>query len=113
MRSARVLVLPVGTKWSAVRAPEHEGLAAAADVSGPVIHVPRVCTYFLVPLGADWSVPGTRFLDLDCWLMVPTPAVVEPPGPYWLSPPDGSGRLVDPDRLRTAFGPRLSVEHFV
>ncbi|MGW1352856.1 hypothetical protein ACWCQE_26840 [Streptomyces sp. NPDC002409] len=113
LQAARILLLPLGRRWSVVQTTEYDGLTAAAVVPGPKIHVPGGCVYFLVPVDTDWRTSGTDILGDGSWLAVPVPTVLEPPGPYWLSPPDGSGQLVDPSRLRSALGPRLSVEHFV
>lgn len=113
LRSAKILLLPLGRCWSAVKVDQHDGLAAAADSPGPLIHDPAGrCVYFLVPVGTRWDCPGTELLGDTCWLTVPVPSVTEPPGPHWISPPDGSGTLVDPAVLLRAFGPRLGAEHF-
>ncbi|MEV6081094.1 hypothetical protein AB0L80_39290 [Streptomyces sp. NPDC052069] len=114
LRSAKILLLPLGRRWSAVKAAQHDGLAAAAGVSGPVIHDPADrCVYFLVPTATEWDRPGTELLGDGCWLAVPAPWVVEPPGPHWISAPDGSGTLVAPAALRLALGPRLGAEYLV
>lgn len=109
LRSAGLALLPLGTRWSAVKVAEHDGLAAAADVDGPTIHDPigRV-VYFLVPVaaGQTWDCPRTELLGLACWLAVPAPRTTEPPGVHWVHPPDGSGRLVDAPALRAAISTR-------
>jgi hypothetical protein len=112
---AKILLLPLGRRWSAIKVPEHDGLSAAAahDVTGPVVHDPAGhCVFFLVPTDTVWDCPGTELLGDTCWLAVPVPTMIEPPGPHWISPPDGSGLLVDPARLRAALGPRVGAEHF-
>ncbi|QKW06913.1 hypothetical protein HUT18_11440 [Streptomyces sp. NA04227] len=81
------------------------------DVPGPVIHDPGgQCVYFLVPPDADWvDVPGTELLAAACWLLIPAPERTNPPGPYWVRPPDGLGALVDPGRLRDALTGRAAT----
>ncbi|MGW1295172.1 hypothetical protein [Streptomyces sp. NPDC002533] len=111
MRSAGLVLLPLGTRWSAVKTAEHDGLAAAADVDGPVIHDPGGRTvYFLVPVaaGTSWDCPRTELLGLACWLAVPAPRTIEPPGVHWVRPPDGSGLLVDPVALHAALTARTA-----
>ncbi|MFJ1649637.1 hypothetical protein [Streptomyces sp. NPDC088258] len=102
--SARIALLPLGKRWSAAEAPEREGLAAAAEVPGPVIHDPAGRSlYFLVPVGIDWDAIGeTERLENTYYLAVPRPTVTGPPGPYRLSAPTGDGRLVNPSQLRAA-----------
>ncbi|MFE9296610.1 hypothetical protein [Streptomyces niveus] len=105
--ASRIILLPLGKRWSAVKVNGHDGLAAAAAVSGPSIHDPAgQCVFFLVPPRTIWDVAGTECLGEDCWLTVPTPRVTEPPGPHWLFPPDGSGRLVNADDLRAQLNAR-------
>ncbi|MFB6423704.1 hypothetical protein ACFV2I_20480 [Streptomyces microflavus] len=116
MRSVGLVLLPLGIRWCAVKVDEHDGLAAAADVNGPVIHDPggRV-VYFLVPVGAatTWDCPRTELLGLACWLAVPAPQSTEPPGVHWVRPPDGSGLLVDPAALRAALSSRASYRAWI
>ncbi len=110
MRSAGLVLLPLGVRWSAVKAPEHEGLASAADVGGPVIHDPvGRCVYFLVPVLVDptWACPRTEFLGAACWLTVPAPSTTEPPGIHWVRPPDARS-LVNPTALRAALTARTA-----
>ncbi|GGY81005.1 hypothetical protein [Streptomyces nitrosporeus] len=110
LRAARLVVLPLGRRWCAVMAPAHDGLAAAAGVQGPTIHDPvGRSVFFLVPVATPWADDlGTRLLGEGHWLTVPSPSVLEPPGSYWISPPDGSGLLVDPVRLHAALAARHS-----
>lgn len=111
IRSAGLVLLPLGVRWSAVKADEHDGLAAAADVSGPVIHDPGGRTvYFLVPVaaGETWACPRTELLGVACWLAVPAPRTTEPPGVHWVRPPDGSGLLVNPAELHAAISSRTA-----
>lgn len=105
--ASRIILLPLGRRWSAVKVDGHDGLAAAAAVSGPSIHDPAgQCVFFLVPPRTVWDVAGTECLGENCWLTVPTPTVTEPPGPHWLFPPDGSGQLVNADELRAQLNAR-------
>ncbi|WP_051814139.1 hypothetical protein [Kitasatospora sp. MBT63] len=94
-------VVPVaaGADWDAVRVAQHIGLAALALIDaetghspGPVIRdasrEPRL--YFLVAAGTG---PGAfeepaQLLGVGHHLAVPGAAVLHPPGPYWLVPPD-------------------------
>lgn len=110
LQSAKVVLLPLGRRWAAVKVAEHDGLAAAADVAGPVMHDPAArAVYFLVAPDTDWGLDGTEQLGDTCWLSVPVPSVTEPPGPHWISPPDGSGTLVDPRHLRAALVARAAI----
>lgn len=103
-----VALLPLGTNWEVVRVISRDSrtLAECANVEGPVIHDPRGhAVYFLVPLGTarTWRMPGTECLSTACYLAVPALSrVTGARGPYWLQPPDGSGRLVDPETLASA-----------
>ncbi|MFJ5887513.1 hypothetical protein [Streptomyces californicus] len=111
MRSAGVALLPLGVRWSAVKVSEHEGLAVAADIDGPVIHDPGGrSVYFLVPVVMEpaWSCPRTEYLGTACWLTTPAPTTVEPPGVHWVRPPDAL-RLVNPRALHAALTARTAV----
>ncbi|WP_367138819.1 MULTISPECIES: hypothetical protein [Streptomyces] len=115
LRNARIVVLPMGHKWCAVKVPSEPGMAAVrAGLSGPVILDPRHFVYFPVPLGTDksWLVPGTECLADGDYLGVPGPEFTEGPGVHWLTLPTGSpsgspsdGALVDPEALRAALTP--------
>ncbi len=116
MRSVGLVLLPLGIRWCAVKTHEHEGLAAAAEIDGPVIHDPGGRTvYFLVPVsaGRTWDCPHTEMLGLACWLGTPAPDRLEPPGTYWVRPPDGSGLLVDPQALHAAIIGRASYRVWI
>jgi len=105
--------LPAGRWWDAIVVPQLPGLDAlevldheSGRAPGPVIwephaRVPRL--YFLVAAGvADaWSAPGTQALGDACFVVVPGPTSIEPPGVHWLVPPDPDEpeALVDADRL--------------
>ncbi|MFD6421693.1 hypothetical protein [Streptomyces sp. NPDC060198] len=111
LKSAGVVLLPLGRFWSAVRCDGYDGLAAAAAVSGPIVHDPvGQVVYFLVPTSTEWpDLPGSQLLGDTCWLAVPAPDRLEPPGVHWLQAPDGSGLLVDPAALAAAFTARTAV----
>ncbi|MER5973003.1 hypothetical protein ABT112_25280 [Streptomyces sp. NPDC002055] len=116
----QVALLPVGQKWDAVRLGADDGIRITQrdDITGPVIHdsYGRIA-YVLVPRGtsATWQVDGTECFGELCYLAVPAPERTEPPGPYWLQAPDGSGLLTDPATLAAALadhGPQLPAEAF-
>ncbi|MEV5138413.1 hypothetical protein AB0K71_05645 [Streptomyces syringium] len=105
LRQATILVLPVGHKWAVVRAPADVGSAAVMlGATGPVMAVETEQRYYFLvaPETVEtWEpLPDVACLGSDTWLEVPHPKVRTPPGPHWVIPPDGSGRLVDPDVLR-------------
>ncbi|WP_432096377.1 hypothetical protein [Streptomyces sp. bgisy100] len=100
-------LLPLGRVWDAVRLPALDGLRVAEldAIDGPVIHDPAGRTvYVLVPhdTSESWQVEGTERLGDTCHLAVPTPDRLQPPGPYWVQAPDGSGRLTAPAALANA-----------
>ncbi|MFJ7418015.1 hypothetical protein ACIQXD_05300 [Streptomyces uncialis] len=99
-----VSLLPLGITWSAVKTAERTGLRVVTDLDGPAIHDGTGrAVYFLVPTTTEWTSPGGELLGgPSCWLGVPAPDRTEPPGVYWLTPPDGSGLLVDPHALAAA-----------
>lgn len=79
-------------------------------LTGPVFCDPyRPYLYVLVPRGTDQQWPRTLTVaGVKCLggtppyihhVAVPRLDKVSPPGPYWLAPPDGSGRFTDPQRL--------------
>lgn len=103
--------LAVGVIWDVVRAELELGLEALdrlrlAGRAGPALcAVAERLVSVLVPVGtADtWSPPirGVTTAGRGEPLRVPVPRVAH--GPYhWLIPPDGSGFLTDPSRLRSA-----------
>ncbi|MGW6460421.1 hypothetical protein ACWF94_31615 [Streptomyces sp. NPDC055078] len=106
LSSTRIVLLPIGRTWDAVKAPRIHGLAAVeSGIDGPVISDPAGQTvFFLVPPGtsATWDLADTTCLGDACWLSVLVPAITAPPGPHWLQPPDGCGTLVTPDTLWAA-----------
>ncbi|WP_079185005.1 hypothetical protein [Streptomyces uncialis] len=106
MTNTGVTLLPLGNTWSAVKTEERAGLRVVTGLEGPAIHDGTGrAVYFLVPTTTEWGSPEGELLGgPSCWLGVPTPERTEPPGVYWLNPPDGSGLLVDPRALAAALG---------
>lgn len=105
--NAGLALLAVGKRWDVVKTCEDHGLYAAATdaLAGPIMRDPDFGhLYFLVESGAteSWDVPGTEWLSVDCWLKVPPPSRTEPPGAYWIQPPDGNGTLVNHTALHIA-----------
>lgn len=114
----QTVLFPAGHVWDAVELPattdSTAGQAALHElgISGPVAHDPRQRIYYvLVPAGtaARSSLPGTQCLGnsgdrdrSDCWVGLPSPARVAGPGQHWAIPPDGTGRLTNPEELRAA-----------
>jgi len=122
-------VLRAGTMWDAVRVQlpalgPDLGHEATSDVLRRRIHEldlhgPVVCDsarrpmvlYFFVPPGTDrdWykavAIPGVECLGGTApyihRLGVPRLDRQEPPTQYWVTPPDGTGQLVAPGRLRS------------
>ena len=111
-----IAVLPVAEWWDIIVAPQTLGLAALEILDlgsdrapGPVLWepmgpIPRL--QFLVPTGTSdgWSVPHTSALGVACFIGVPGPTTLEPPGIHWLVPPDPDNpeALVDAAALRQA-----------
>lgn len=108
-----VEAVAAGQFWDAVAVPQHIGLAAlewldetTAHRPGPIIwdtsSRPRL--YFLIPVGADQSWQHERLLTTGSYVAVPGPTTLEPPGPYWIAPPDPDepDALVDAGMLRRA-----------
>lgn len=116
MRSVGLVLLPLGIRWCAVKVDEHDGLAAAADVDGPVIHDPggRV-VYFLVPVSAatTWDCPRTEAPRPGLLARRPRAPVNRAPGRPLGPPPDGGGLLVDPAALRAAISSRASYRAWI
>lgn len=90
-------MLPVARTWDVIR------ITAAPLVDAALTHAdtPTIRDddglYLLVLAGTAtaWSVPGSEALDGDCYISVPAPDRTTGPGPYWATPPDGTGRLAD------------------
>jgi hypothetical protein len=100
-----------GRNWDMIELPGFgaDSARAAADlgVTGPVAHVLGAETlWVLVPPGtAAWWLPVPGFTVSGSGrhvrgLLLPGPDRVASPGTYWITPPDGSGRLTDPMILR-------------
>lgn len=120
--------LQTGVLWDVVQVREGTGLRVLAEgaVSGPAFRdVRRGAVKFLVPVDGEWRVRGTACLADSAMVCVPAPdigapapsperpRVEEPPPLYWLTPPDGSGRLTDRAALRTglASAPEPDIDH--
>lgn len=110
MSQTRIVMLPLGSLFDAVRVPTAVGESIVdAGLEGPVVRDPRGSVdYFLVPPGTAgiWVTPK-GVADVTClgtatWLTVPSLPVTTPPGAHWIQAPDGSGQLVDPERLADA-----------
>lgn len=110
MSQTRIVMLPLGSLFDAVRVPTAVGeVVVEAGIEGPVVRDPRgSADYFLVPPGtsATWVTPD-GVTDVTClgtatWLTVPSLPVTAPPGAHWIQAPDGSGLLVAPERLADA-----------
>lgn len=110
MSQTRIVMLPLGSLFDAVRVPTDVGKRIVeTGIEGPVVRDPRGSVdYFLVPPGtsATWETPE-GVADVTClgpatWLTVPSLPVTAPPGAYWIQAPDGSGLLVAPERLAGA-----------
>lgn len=112
-----ISVVPAGRWWDAIVVPQQRGLDVlevidheTGHVTGPVVWdqnstSPRL--YFLVPLGttATWQMEGTQALGAGCFVGLPGWTTLEPPGLFWLCPPDPDDvdALVDPALLLAAF----------
>ncbi|MFD3451643.1 hypothetical protein ACFWVC_05640 [Streptomyces sp. NPDC058691] len=106
----RVLLLPAGVRWDAVRLPErpgHEVHARLQDSTAPLGPVmwDRRCgfVYFLVPPhGEDvWAPLGLRHLTRGSWPAARDPRRPAPHPAVWLYPGDGV-RLTGPAYLLIA-----------
>ncbi|GAA4866383.1 hypothetical protein [Kitasatospora terrestris] len=100
-------LLPAGRHWDVLLAPGALGLLTAPLLHhlgspGPV-YADHADTGFLVPVGtaARWLGTGVRGIGAGTWVALPHPARHHH-GLRWLTPPDGSGRLVDPVLLELA-----------
>jgi hypothetical protein len=87
-----------------------------ADHRGPVLADPASDTaWWLVPLNAAEELADVRYVTVrpPQWLLRCPPTGWQVEGRFWLTRPDGSGRLTDPAVLAAAFGPggyRLPAE---
>ncbi|RLU86990.1 hypothetical protein CTZ27_24780 [Streptomyces griseocarneus] len=95
------MLLPAGTVWDAIRVSgDLARTVLAAGIDGPVIR-DREEHYFLVRPGISttWTTPGGEGLGAACYVAVPAPECASGPGVHWVQAPDGSGLLVDAERL--------------
>lgn len=105
-----VALLPAGRLWDVLIMPgelgsrTHEVLGQYEPYPGPVLADFRDAQVgFFVPPGtsAEWLATGVRGVGRGGWIVVPYPGR-STGGVRWLSPPDGSGALVDPVVLEWA-----------
>lgn len=112
-----ISAVEAGRWWDAIVVPQQRGLDVleildreTGRAPGPVVWdqnqaSPRL--YFLVPAGtaSGWRVEGTQALGVATYVGLPGWTSIEPPGLFWLSPPDPDdiAALVDPVRLLAAF----------
>ncbi|MCX3061630.1 hypothetical protein [Streptomyces beihaiensis] len=110
--------LPAGKAWDALRVPQPLGLTVLWELGDlaekvPVLEEhakPRPVFYILTEPGtaADWpDAEDARMVSTGEDLHMPSPGAdgitgVQHHSFLWRVPPDGSGRLADPDVLRTA-----------
>ncbi|OIV35290.1 hypothetical protein BIV57_22350 [Mangrovactinospora gilvigrisea] len=103
-------LLPAGHIWDVLVIPGRLGAATLRVLRlclpepGPVLTDGGGHLGFLVPPGTAerWVGSGVRCVGLGGWVVVPHPAR-EPSGPVrWLEPPDGTGRLGDPELVELA-----------
>ncbi|WP_244317934.1 hypothetical protein [Streptomyces chryseus] len=107
----RVAMLPLGSRFDAVRMPVEIVHAAAASsdwqtvsgflaetLNGPVIHDPYAWYYALVPprTTVTWTSPFSRCVGRGAWLGVPRTDRLTPRGPYWAVPMERAGDLCSP-----------------
>lgn len=101
--------LLTGRNWDVVELPADRfstSTLAGLGVTGPVVHVPGVeVLYVLVPPGtARWwvALAGVRVFGEGHQvraLNLPDPGCDLPDGARWITPPDGTGYLTDPELL--------------
>lgn len=111
-----ISVVAAGRWWDAVVVPQQRGLDALEVIDQTTGHAPGPVVwdqnaagprlYFLVPLGTaeSWRVEGTQALGAGCYVGLPGWTTLEPPGLFWLCPPDPDkpDQLVDAEALRSA-----------
>ncbi|MFE6778002.1 hypothetical protein [Streptomyces sp. NPDC057702] len=105
-----VTLLPAGRLWDVLIVPGELGtqtydvLRGYVERLGPVlVDFTGSRVGFFVPPGtaAGWVASGVRGAGHGSWIAVPYPGR-ETGGVRWLSPPDGSGTLIDPVTLELA-----------
>lgn len=105
-----VALLPAGRLWDVLIVPGELGgrtydvLSRWVERLGPVLgDFGDSQVGFFVPPGtsAGWVATGVRGAGHGAWVVVPYPGRTTG-GVRWLSPPDGSGRLIDPMTLELA-----------
>lgn len=104
--------LPSGVTWLVAEAPLVAGMKALSRIGdarrGPVLADPSVDrSWWLVPLNAAEELADLRSVLVRPvgWPLHCPPTGWQACGRFWLSRPDGSGRLTDPAVLAAAFGP--------
>ncbi|GAB2697560.1 hypothetical protein GCM10010442_14220 [Kitasatospora kifunensis] len=108
-----VEAVAAGQFWDAVAVPQYIGLAALEYLDQAMGHRPspviwdssgRPRLYFLIPVGSPLAWTHERLLTAGSFVAVPGPTTLEPPGPYWIVPPDPDdpGALGDAGLLRRA-----------
>lgn len=101
-------ILPLGRAFDAVRVPADLAaqLVGSPVLTGPVLRTPEAGDiYVLVPPGSadSWPASSTcQCLGAGHYLTIPDPSRCGPAGVHWVTPPDGSVALSDPDQLATA-----------
>ncbi|MDH6131804.1 hypothetical protein P3T37_001178 [Kitasatospora sp. MAA4] len=100
-------ILPAGRLFDAIEISTATAarVLGAAGTDGPAIRDDtsgRV--HVLVPPGTaeTWDQELARCLGVLHYLRIPAVTRRTQPGPYWLTPPDGSGHLNDPTALSLA-----------
>lgn len=114
-----VAVLPLGSRFDAVRLPAEIVHAAAGSddwhvvsgflaeaLDGPVIHDPYTWYYALVPpqTTETWRSPLSRCVGRGSWLGVPRTDRSTPAGPYWAVPMAHAGELCSPATVAELIG---------
>ncbi|MEU3706958.1 hypothetical protein AB0E82_32230 [Streptomyces anulatus] len=92
-------IAAAGARWDAVRTNRFLGLQAVdrlGGAAGPVIVEPTAM-YLLVHPGSTrtWDVPQSTGLGEKHYVVLPAAGRNQPPGPYWLLPPERPLAAVD------------------
>lgn len=111
-QGADAVLLEAGRLWDVLSVPEHLGLSALdllrraqLRATGPVLVNcgARRVGFFLPPDPAtEWVGPGVRHVGRGSWVAVPPPHRSTGWRLEWLSPPDGTGALYNPDVVELA-----------